>query len=85
MFSWPTHPSDWGTEAPEYYNLLKAAAKWWDGGGSQVCSVDTFQHGLREHWEQMRGERKMREGERQAYLFHFLWSVQHGPDDHHPV
>lgn len=47
-------------EAPEYCDFLKAEAKWWDGGGSQACSVDTFLHGLREHWEQMRGERKMR-------------------------
>lgn len=48
MSSWPTHLSDWRTEAPEYCDFLKAEAKWWDGGGSQACSVDTFLHGLRE-------------------------------------
>lgn len=64
MSSWPTHLSDWRTEAPEYCDFLKAEAKWWDGGGSQACSVDTFLHGLREHWEQMRGERKMKKKEK---------------------
>lgn len=51
---------------------------------SQDCSVDTFLHSIREQWKQMRGE-ESRNGGRQAHLFHFLWSVQHGPDDHHSV
>lgn len=30
--------------------------------------------------------RTERKGERRhAHLFHFLWSIQHGPDDHHSV
>lgn len=58
MSNWPIHLLDGGTEALEYCDLPKAGAKWWDGGGSQVCSMDTFLHGIRERWEQIRAEER---------------------------
>lgn len=61
----------------------RPGAKCRDGGGSQVCSVNTFLHSIRDAGAN-EGRRLWRGG-RGAHLFHFLWGVQHGPDDHHAV